>query len=207
MTWILIALVCFVVLIIWRVARSFLRGVAEVRKFTREVDDEVAAIERLTLDEAAKRIGPVIRERAMTQEWTAPPSRELAAKLDELDKTVGDLLRRYRRIRFPFTETDFGAEFLLVTDDVPIGMLLIGMNQAGDDMVCVKPRSPTVYDVKTWSIPGCVRKYCALHPDCGGRGVTVAPLLWYHFRGDAEGHRQQDPINTRKHPPRLRPQL
>ena len=147
MTWVLIALVCFAVLIIWRVVRSFLRGVAQAREAGREVDEEFAAIKRLTLDEAVKQMEPVIRERGMTQEWTAPPSRELGAQLDELDKTLADLFRRYRRIRFPFTETELSPEFLAVTAEVPNGMLMIGMNQVNDYKVCVKRRSPTVYDV------------------------------------------------------------
>ena len=107
----------------------------------------MAGIKRLTLDEAAKQMEPVIREQALTQDWTAPPSRELGARLDELDKPLADLFRRYRRIRFPVTETELSAEFLSMTAGVPDGMLMIGMSQADDSKVCVKRRSPTVYDV------------------------------------------------------------
>ena len=148
MTWVLIALVCVAVLIVWRVVRSFLREAARVREFSREIDEEFAAIKRLTVDEALKQMEPVIRERAMTQERTAPPSRELGAQLDELDKTIADLFRRYRRIRFTVTENELSAEFLPITADVPNGMLVIGMNQGDDSKLCVKPRSPTVYDVQ-----------------------------------------------------------
>lgn len=140
----LLTVIC-VALAGWGVAK-YLKSAKRMRAIDEKVEREMDALLSLSATEVEARVWPLLEEQALTQKWTAPPSAEVESRLAQLDPALARLLRKHRKICFQESFTEIGAE-LLLSQDAPDGLWLVGVCLNDQTQLGVKAHSPTIHDI------------------------------------------------------------
>lgn len=146
MFWAVSAIALVLVSIVAFFLRRLVADIQRTRALEAEVDEEIAAIASLDIDEAFARAQQVIQTQAKNEEWASPTTPALDARLATFDARVAALLRRSRRVVFPETGTWLSAELLDQAD--PDGRWSIGANSERDNWrLCIEPDESGVGEV------------------------------------------------------------
>jgi hypothetical protein len=169
--WALFFWLCFLVVrrigsFLWNLPAE-IRTVRRYRAFERELVAQAGRLPALSTREAEAMIAPYLEARGNANPWEVEVPAKLEAVLVQLDPGLASLLRRYHEVIIDDrTDRDDGTALVYVSAidlesrEVPDGYFLIGATEWSTPILCAKPGSPIVYELKDGQI---VREYPSVY--------------------------------------------